>query len=405
MSQRAWIPARGQEASLAHDVLTSATILAVGLVFLLAGIDSLWGDAPADLPLPAKVALLVAGCVALLAKRRRPVLVLVVVLVLAGVDTWGGEQLGLLLVAVDALYGAARWSSPRQHATLQTLLWVVGVGLSVLALALTADVRATLVIALQVFALLGTPYWWGTAVRRAEVATALAEQRAADAQLLAERDRAEALRQERLRTAGDIHDALSGHLAAIAIHADAALALPPQRHAEQRGALVAVRDSGRLALADLQSLVLLLREDGDTVRTSAPRLEGLADLLAGLTPGTGGVTVEGAVPRDLPALVDTALYLVVQEALTNAVRHAPGAPVVLRWERTPDAAGVSVRNPVPAPGEAPAADVVPAGTGTGLASMRRRVDDLAGSFAAGPDPAGRAWQVAATVPTVPGARP
>ena len=211
----------------------------------------------------------------------------------------------------------------------------------------------------------------------------------------AARGRAEEVRryayEDRLRIAQEVHDVVGHGLAAITMQAEIALHVLPRRPDHAGTALAAISRTSREALDELRATLATMRSD--TPHTPGPGLARLPDLVARLT-GTGvpvDLTVRG-VPCGLPAPVDLAAYRIVQEALTNVLRHAgPATATVcvayragrLDVEVTDDGRGP----PHPDPG-----------TGHGIAGMRERVAALGGEFAAGPGPDGRGYRVRASLP-------
>jgi len=196
---------------------------------------------------------------------------------------------------------------------------------------------------------------------------------------------------ERTRIAREIHDVLAHALGGLSVQLEAAELLLSER-ADIDGALERIRGCRRTAREGLEEA----RRAVAALRTDAPPL---ADSLAGLLEShrdqgnSGDLVVEGA-PRELAPETSLALMRTVQEALTNARRHAPGAAVrvLLRYETA--STSVTVSNEAPA-ATAPALVPQPAG-GYGLAGMRERLELAGGRLAAGPGPDG--WTVSAEVP-------
>lgn len=200
----------------------------------------------------------------------------------------------------------------------------------------------------------------------------------------------QAVAREREAIARDLHDVISHHVSAIAVHAAAArLRLPED--SPLRTPVLAVESAGRAAAIDLHRLLDLLHG-----AEPAPHRPGLADVGDLLERVRGaGLAVEVDVADDvgpLPESVDVAVYRVVQEALTNALRHGGPGPVAVAVRRTPgDEVEVEVVNPLPPdPAE-------PAGAGRGLDGLRARLALLGGRLAAGPRPGGE-WGLRAVVP-------
>jgi signal transduction histidine kinase len=203
--------------------------------------------------------------------------------------------------------------------------------------------------------------------------------------------------------ARDLHDVIASHLSAIAIHSGAALQTPPDA-ARDRAALEQVRSSAVASLEEMRSMILLLRagaardEPGPAPVTAPGRLAELGTLVEAARSAGGVVTVvdpEDLAHGPLPAAADQALHRIAQEALTNALKHAPRAPVVVRLERSGEHVELTVHDdgaPAPSPLAEPALSA-----GTGLLTMRERAEGLGGTLDAGPAPGG-GWTVRARVP-------
>jgi signal transduction histidine kinase len=193
------------------------------------------------------------------------------------------------------------------------------------------------------------------------------------------RERAAAA-EERARIARELHDIVAHRVSTVVIQAEAGLmtADEPER---TRDALAAIRDSGRQALGELRRLLGLLQEGPDGAPVAPqPGLGGLEELVTGAR-GAGldvALRVDGDL-SDLPPSTDLAAFRIVQEALTNALRHAR-TPTGVRLDRARSELTVEVRNAL-APGDTAFAG----GAGHGLAGMRERVRVFGGTLAAGPD--------------------
>ncbi|WP_147141548.1 sensor histidine kinase [Stackebrandtia albiflava] len=231
--------------------------------------------------------------------------------------------------------------------------------------------------------------------RRTQAAyVAVLEERARDAEARRAGQAAEAVRRERQRIAREMHDIVSHSLAVVVGQAKGGRYVldDPVRVG---GVLSTIEDTGRQALTDMRGLLGVLRPDTDDPGSPLgpqPGLRELPELLrrtrdAGLTVGEHHV---GTTRRLSPA-AELAVYRLVQEALTNAVKHGgpePGVTLELRWE----AAGLRVRVANTSIATGPRRT----GPGHGLTGMRERVAAVGGSVTAGPDGAG--FTVTARVP-------
>jgi signal transduction histidine kinase len=203
--------------------------------------------------------------------------------------------------------------------------------------------------------------------------------------------------EERTRLARDLHDALGHQVTVMVMHAGAVRRLLRPDQEQERTALAEVEQVGRDAVVELHRLVAALRED----EVAEPRVPaGLAlvpDLVARARAVGADVTVEldGATDA-LPPSVDAAAYSVVQEAFTNALRHAPGSAVRICVKRYASSVDVEVTDD--GPGSAPPAQFGPGGHG--LLGMRERVSLLGGQVTAGSRSGRPGWQVVASLPIV-----
>ncbi|GAA2813924.1 sensor histidine kinase [Streptomyces showdoensis] len=223
-------------------------------------------------------------------------------------------------------------------------------------------------------------------VRREQWAKERAERAAA------ERRRAD---EERLRIARELHDVLAHSLSVINVQAGVGLALLDADPAQARTALTTIKAASKEALGEVRQVLDTLRAPGDAPRAPAPGLDRLPELVeqaaaAGLTVRT---RVEGR-PRSLPPGTELAAFRIVQEALTNVVRHSGSrtAEVVLGYG--PDSLALRVDDAGPATG----GDA--GGSGNGLAGMRERAAALGGTIEAGTRPDG-GFRVRATLPVRP----
>ncbi|MFD9700453.1 sensor histidine kinase [Lentzea sp. NPDC059081] len=200
---------------------------------------------------------------------------------------------------------------------------------------------------------------------------------------------------ERGAIARDLHDTISHHVSAVGVHAAAArLSLEPEQLTERAtGSLRQVESSSRAAQADLRRMLDLLHgNDSDGIRQ--PTLAALDGLVEHSR--TAGLTVhirqDGVRPELLPDSLNLAAYRVVQEILTNALRHGDGV-LDLTVAQSPDELLLTGTNAFsPSPGRS-------TGTGRGLDGIRHRVTLFGGSLSLGPDPADPGvWRTGVTLP-------
>lgn len=218
----------------------------------------------------------------------------------------------------------------------------------------------------------------------------------------AETQRQQAMRQavvdERVRIARELHDVVSHSMSVIAIKSGIADYLADADPAHARRALVDIHATSQDALRELRHLLGVLRLDDASTTDDQAALQpapGLAQLdeLVARTAATG-VRVELRVlgdSRPLPSGIDLSAYRIIQEALTNVVRHAPSARCVVTVEHRPGEVMIDITS------DGPARDTR-SSRGHGLVGMRERIGLYSGHFSAGPLPGG-GFRVLATIPT------
>ncbi len=208
-----------------------------------------------------------------------------------------------------------------------------------------------------------------------------------------------ALLEERQRIARELHDVVAHHMSVIAIQAEAAPYKTPDPPKELVESFAEIRASALSGLNELRRVLGVLRSDAPDT-TPQPGLGDLDGLLESAR--SAGVTVTAGIsgtPRPLPDGVDLSAYRIVQEALSNAMRHAPGAAVEVKLYYGDAALVVAVRNDCPpGNGAAAAQDWPPTeGGGHGIIGMRERATMLGGHLQAGPTEKGE-FLVTAALP-------
>ncbi|MFJ9431265.1 sensor histidine kinase [Streptomyces sp. NPDC101490] len=208
----------------------------------------------------------------------------------------------------------------------------------------------------------------------------------------AERRRAD---EERLRIARELHDVLAHSISVINVQAGVGLALLDSDPEQARSALTTIKAASREALGEVRQVLDTLRAPGAAPRTPAPGLDRLPELVeqaaaAGLT-----VAVEtGGPPGPLPPGADLAAFRIVQEALTNVVRHSGSRTARVRIAHGSGVLALTVDD------DGPATGTEEGGSGNGLAGMRERAAALGGTIEAGARPDG-GFRVHAVLPVRP----
>ena len=208
------------------------------------------------------------------------------------------------------------------------------------------------------------------------------------------------LAEERLRIARELHDVVSHSIAMINVQSSAALHVMEERPGQAREALLAIKSASHDALRDLRGILGLLHQaDDEEPRGPAAGLSEVGTLVDSVR--RAGLQVAMEMDGDggrLPSAIDLAAYRVVQEALTNVVRHAPGAAATVAVHRKPDLLLVEVRDDGRSEPQAAGGRQ---GAGRGLAGMRERVQAAGGVLEAGPRPGG-GFTVRARLPLLSG---
>ena len=296
-----------------------------------------------------------------------------------GILTVGGVVAQLVCVYVLGRAGATRLGG------LLVLPYVV--------IALGSHEEPTRIVAVLVATLASAAAATGIAhhVRSTALAHSATEQAFADTLL------EHAARGERARIARELHDVVAHHISMIAVQAETARLTTPGLPAEGATRLLAIGDTARTALTEMRRLLGVLREDADTgvQRRPQPGLGQLIDLVDESRDAAGSRTrliVSGPIATLDPGIEVTA-YRIVQEALTNARRHAPGAAVDVELRYGDEDLAVRVRDNGPGP--------VAAGlSGHGLLGMRERAATVGGTLRTGPAPGG-GFVVEARLPVKP----
>ncbi|MGP4000444.1 sensor histidine kinase [Streptomyces sp. 8N706] len=222
----------------------------------------------------------------------------------------------------------------------------------------------------------------GDAVRSREESRR--EREAAQRQLIA-MERRQAVEAERVAIARELHDIVAHAVSVMAVQAESATYTTPGLSPQARESFQQIAGSARSALTELRHLLNVLRKDANEEASVAPQptLGSLDDLLETHRSTGGKVELRTEGPRPaLSSSVELSVYRIVQEALTNARRHAPGACVVVDLAYRQDRVGLRILDD--GPGPAGAAN----GTGHGLGGMRERATVLGGRLTSGPGPDG-----------------
>ena len=183
----------------------------------------------------------------------------------------------------------------------------------------------------------------------------------------------QAVADERLRIARELHDVVGHHVSVMGVQAGAARRTLGTDDSRTQELLASIEESGRTAVAEMGRLVGFLRAPDENTATPQPTMDHLDQLLQSMTDAGLGVTVHRVGrPRPLDSVTDLSVYRVIQESLTNALRHGSRPEAVVEIAYLADALAVKVRNP--------AADGNGAHGGRGLVGMRERVGLVGGTI-------------------------
>ncbi|MEU4313690.1 histidine kinase [Nocardia sp. NPDC024068] len=382
----------------ARDAVVAAGWFLFGALLYLAGFHMLFvsGDTPSS-PIPVRLAVLALACAVLFIRRRAPVAAMLAGLLPLALDLSLGPTLPVWLVYTDLIYAAVVYGTRRQMQGAVVAWLTLSAIVAGVALAITGNWRVMMLALVLAAAFVGTSLWWGLTVR-AHKETAEAERaRGRALSLVAQLDRRAAVDDERKAMARDLHDVIAGQLSAIALQSEAALAGIDGSGADPRltGILTSIRANSVDALQEMRTMIGLLRRDGDSEDATAPgRLAQLSRLVtaarqAGVRVRFHQDTGTGAPP----GAVDQAAYRIIQEAVTNAMKHAPGREVAIDVTTEAGELVLTVRNALPA---TPAVPDPESGARRGLTNMRERAVALGGTFRAGPESG--TWWVRARLP-------
>jgi signal transduction histidine kinase len=377
-------------AALAANPLLVDAVIAVGLAAL--SLFAFVSGAP-DVGPPGEltVALLLTESLPLVVRRRYPLAVMLVIVgatVVHIVTIPAGGELRSGLGMLVAVYTVAERLDRRTSLALTALTGLVIGFLIVQRAALPADLQGII----QTEVVLGVAWLVGDASRVRRLYTASLESQKA----LLEREREErdrlAVLEERERIARELHDAVTHHVSVVVIQAGGALRALDRRPEEARTALEAIDVTARQALTDMRRMIGILGEQEG--QGPMPGLDRIGDLLEQVR--AAGLAVELSIigeRRRLDPGVELSAYRIVQEALTNSLKHAGGGRARVSIHYAADALELSVEDERGT--DAPPA-VEPDHEGRGLLGMRERVAMFHGAFSAAATATG--FRVTANLP-------
>ncbi|MGW1435088.1 sensor histidine kinase [Streptomyces griseus] len=396
------------------DVVLAASGLLGGLLLWLLGLHT-QGGRPLSPPWVSLVPMTVMAAMELL-RRSAPRTALIVGTLMLVADQFTRGSLATVLMFSDIMYAAVLYGTPTAARRIPVITVFVTLASTIGFLAWFRRPEA-LLIGVVTGLVSFMPAITGVVVRNHRVAAEAARLAARQTARLAEMDRTQAVVAERARMARELHDMVANHLSAVAIHSTAALSIDDPD--TSRNALRVIRENSVEGLAEMRRLIGLLREGGeDDAPAAAPTLASLDALVeqTNVNGASGGLvcTLEctgDALSAALPTPVELAAYRIVQESLTNALKHAAPGPVAVRITHVDGELVIEVTSVF---GSRPGPTAP--GSGAGLVGMRERVALLGGTFDAGAEPGGtgdgggrggggggtKIWRVRAQLPVTEG---
>ncbi|MFD5825089.1 sensor histidine kinase [Lentzea sp. NPDC060358] len=353
-----------------------------------------FGSAPS---LREQLAWVLALSVPLVVRRRYPLAVMIVVSVLFIGAQWRqtGDNLVPSAVLFLAIFTVGAWERNRvlaRWSRIGVIVWMfLWLGFHLVRAIIGPEVHfknaagpmdpmlASVLYGLEfnvfffLFAYVVGEMAWTAARRQAQL-----EFKAEELRRSQEQNTRGAIAAERMRIARDLHDVVAHHVSVMGIQAGAARRVLDSDPVMARGALQTVEQTARTAINELRGLLGVLRADAETDSKAAPGLDDLPELLDNAR--AAGLEVSHGVygdPRDVPSAVALSAYRVVQEALTNVVKHADARHVDVRMRFLESALEVEVADDG-------RGNTASNGSGFGLVGMRERLAVHGGSLEAGP---------------------
>jgi signal transduction histidine kinase len=382
-----------------HPAAVDAALAVVSGVLAIAAADVVFDDIARfdpsfQAPSGTAIAVAMLSVTLPLAVRRR--LPLLAALVIAAALVLGRQVLDVYEQAMSVLalylslysaarYGTGRWRVPALACATGLVTFEI-----VDEVFLSNSGRAVEANAFFFFynvVILALPWWLGSTMRTRQRREQQLLAQAGELQREREENARRAVFQERVRIARELHDVVAHHVSVMGIQAGAARRVLERRPASAESALVAIETASRQAVVEMDRLLGFLRQEGDLDATAPqPGLADLPDLVADL--GRAGLTVDldmspaiGPIPRT----VELSAFRVIQEALTNALKHSGGTRATVRVRLEDNGLEVDVEDDGGGSG-APAR--TESGGGHGLIGMRERVSIHGGHLRTGPRPAG-----------------
>ncbi len=374
-----------------RDLGVAVAFFAAGLVLYIGDLRYFFGPTALNTSLPQWLPLLTLGlaCFFQVWRSSRPAVAFAGTTAALALDAFCGPTIAVWIVYSDVVYAVARYGSARLRRVMLLVNWLVAAIVLTVALTGSGDWRVALLAMLLVTALIASPASYGHAIRQHELAAESERDRARAVEALAMRDQEVAIASERRRLARDLHDVVAGQLSGIALQSAAAL---ETRDAGIRDSVLrSVRSASVEALREMRTMIDLLSGPDDfdaPVTATLDHIDQLADA-ARACGSSVDITVESTRLSPVSTIV---AYRIIQQALTNAAAHSPGADVEVAVRQQASSAVISIANTVHE-------DVVLPEeiAGHGIENMRVRAGSVGGSLDV--DITDRRWNVVAELPT------
>jgi signal transduction histidine kinase len=372
------------------DIVLAAVVVAFALV---AGAVVVDGNADPDArSFDVLAVLLVVAAGGVLALRRRAPMaalaVTTVALALYSLRDYPGGPVYLTWIAaifaVSVARGPTKAWRPVAVSAVVVLVTAFALGGHVAGQRLVEDHDASGVLAVLLASWAGGALLLGGSVRGRRAERAALEERARHLAETRDEEARRRVAEERLRIARDLHDSVAHSMASISVQAGVGAHVLAERPDDARAALLAIKDASGRALAELRATLGMLRSDDHAPRRPTAGLEQLPSLVD--TSRAAGLAVDVAVEGDarpLPPAVDTAAFRIIQESLTNVIRHAGPTRATVTLHHRPDDLEIEVTDDGHGAGPGPGRDNGSGAGGHGLTGMRERVALLGGELSAG----------------------
>lgn len=347
---------------------------------------------------PLVVLLVVAPAVLLPLRRRWPIPILGAVIAFYGAAALTGTLApGVVIAAAIAMFGVATRSVRRT-----TVVAAAGAMVAIALLSLLASVGSFDPRTLQFALTIAFAAAAGDGARSRREYIAAITERAERAEQTREAEASRRVAEERLRIARDLHDTVAHQISVISLNAGVASSSLETRPEKAKEALSTIRRASRTVLGEIGDLLEVLRSTGEQERVTLPqpgldRLDALVDEFS-----TAGLDITTRIPATLPTLsaaTDTVAYRVIQEGLTNALKHGLEHRAHVLLESSDSVLTVTVTNPA-GPDDTGRQQRghkdARAGAGHGLLGIRERVTAVRGAVEAGPVAGG--WRLSAALP-------